>query len=278
MSTNEELRTDVDAAAELAAEPTIIPTDAGDRGMVLLPPGWTVDSYDEERDLDRPRRAFANVDVFDGASFVAMVERRQMSGPAPVIYADEDTLALVAVLNDDEADLAGWRDNRVRLGLRPTPEWAHWSKLDGKMVEQAAFAEHIEDGLNELRDPAPAIMLDIAQSIHGHVNARVKAARRLTDGRVQFAYEEDAGAQAGEGGELTIPETLTLVLAPFVGSPAYEMTARFRYRLGRGEVTLGYKLDRPHKVKAAAFADIRTEVEAGLPNAAVINGPAPSER
>lgn len=281
MTTTEELdgrRTDVDAAAELAPEPTILPIDYAGRYGVFTPPGWTFDTYDEERDLARPRRPYGTVSVFDAASFVAAVNRRKLDGPEPVIYADEDRLALVAVLNDDEADTAAWRDYRVELGLRPSPEWSHWAALDGKQVEQERFAEHIEDGVNELREPAPAVMLDIAQSIHGHVSARIKAARRLQDGRVQFAYEEEAGAQAGEGGELTIPDTLVLVLRPFVGGPAYEMTARFRYRLGRGEATLGYKLDRPHEVKRAAYLDVRAEVERELPNAGLIAGPAPAER
>lgn len=278
MTTDDEARTDVDAAAELAAQPELVPVDAEGRYGIFLPPGWTFDTFDEERDLDRPRRPYGTVSVFDADSFVAAVNRRKLPGPEPVIYADEDRLALVAVLNDDEADVAAWRDYRVELGLRASPEWTHWANLDGKQVEQERFAEHIEDGVNELRDPAPAVMLDIAQSIHGHVSARIKAARRLQDGRVQFAYEEEAGAQAGEGGELTIPDTLVLVLRPFVGGPAYEMTARFRYRLGRGEATLGYKLDRPHDVKRAAYLDVKAGVERELPNAGIIAGPAPAER
>lgn len=271
-------RTDVDAAAELAPEPVILPIDFAGRYGVFTPPGWQFDTYDEERDLARPRRPEGSVTVYDAESFVAAVTRRHLDGPEPVIYADEDRLALVAVLNDDEADLAAWRDYRVELGLRPTPEWLHWTKLDGKLVEQEAFAEHVEDGVNELREPAAGVMLDIAQTIHGTVNATMKAARRLIDGRVQFAYEEEGTAGAGTSGELTIPDTLLLVLRPFVGGPAYEMSARFRYRLGRGAVTLGYKLDRPHEVKRAAYLDVRAAVAADLPNAGVIAGPAPAER
>lgn len=282
MSTDtDEARTDVDAAAELAAQPELVTIDADGRYGIFMPPGWTFDTYDEERDLDAPRRPYGTVSVFDADSFVAAVRHRRATEGIyfdPTIYADEDRLALVAILNDDKGDGAGWRDYRVELGLRPSPEWSHWAALDGKQVEQERFAEHIEDGVNELRAPEPAVMLDIAQSIHGHVSARIKAARRLQDGRVQFAYEEEAGAQAGEGGELTIPDTLVLALRPFVGGPAYEMTARFRYRLGRGEASLGYKLDRPHEVKRAAYLDVRSAVERDLGDVPVFAGPAPAER
>lgn len=272
--------TEADAVARLARNPYVAPVEFEGRYGVALPPGWTFDTYDEERDLDRPRRPSGVVAVYDAASFVAAVERRTLSTVrSPVVYVDEDTLALVAVLNDDAADEAGWRDYRVSLALRPTPEWTHWAKLDGKLVDQETFAEHVEDGVNELREPSPAIMLEVAQSIHGAVSAQIKSAHRLASGMVQFRYEEEGSASAGSDGSLAIPESLVLAVRPFVGSPAYEVSARFRYRLPRGgSAQLGYKLDRPHEVKRAAFRDVVEAVRSALDESALLlAGPAPVE-
>lgn len=269
-------RTDVDAAAELAAEPIVLPVDAGSVEGVALPPGWTWQKNDHERLAATPRRARGVSHVHDAASFVAAVTRRRLPDVTPVVYADEENLALVAVLNDDEADAAGWRDYRVELSLRRTPEWGLWKGADGKLLGQEAFAEHVEDGLGELRHPEPAVMLELAQTFHATSAATFKGGHRLQSGARQFRYEEAVEASAGTAGTIEVPERLTLVVKPFYGSPAYEVTALFRFRLSRDNFTLGYKLDRPHEVERAAFGDVREAVGAGLPDAGIIAGPVPT--
>jgi uncharacterized protein YfdQ (DUF2303 family) len=268
-------RTEADAVAELAAGPEFLPVDAGDTGRMLLPPGWTSSRIDASFRLPAPTRSHGTISVYDADSFVAAVEARRVADP--VVYADEDRLALVAVLNDDTGPEPGWRDYRVELALRPTPEWNHWTGQDGRLMGQEAFAEHVENGLSELRSPAPAAMLDLAQTLHANVNTRVRSGRRLADGRVQLAYEEEVEASAGADGTVVIPDTIELAVKPFVGLPAYELLARFRYRLprGGGEVTMGYKLNRPHEVKRAAYLDVRSEVATALADALLIAGPAP---
>lgn len=299
MTTPEELRargliqarTEADAVAEVAAGPIMfglgethvdeaVRMDDGDLYGVALPPGWTYKTqrHDGPGDLAAPRRAHGTIAVYDAASFVAAVNQRLGADVEPIVYADEDRLTLVAVLNDDDGnDGAGWRDYRVELALRSTPEWLHWTGADGRMMGQEAFAEHVEDGLNELRNPTPAAMLDIAQTLHANVNTRVRSGRRLADGRVQLAYEEEVDATAGTGGDLAIPELIELAVKPFVGGPAYELVARFRYRLprGGGDLAMGYKLNRPHEVKRAAYIELRDAVVADLAAATLIAGPAP---
>lgn len=274
----ETTRTDTDAAAELAAEASILPLDAGEHLGITLPPGWTFETLDTERQLLNPKRARGTILVHDADSFVAAVQHRQLPDIDPVVYSSEagSTPSLVAVLDDDRGTLPGWREYAVSLDLRPTPEWRHWVDNDGSMVSQEAFAEHIEDGINELQEPAAADMLEIAQSFHATVNAGVKAGVRLASGQVQIRYEEEIDASAGTNGTLLIPQTLTLAIAPFVGAARYKMTARFRYRLNRGELRLGYKLDRPHEVLRAAFRDIKEAVVEGLPDAGFIGGPSPT--
>lgn len=270
-------RTDVDAAAELAATPRVIAAPDQPRLTAALPPGWQFVQRDLEAWEPSPRRPHGTIDVHDAPGFIAAIGQRTASIPGePVIYCDESANALVAVLNDDHGDGAGWRDYRVELQLRPTPEWTHWRRADGKLVSQAEFAAHIEDGLTELVEPAPADMLEIAQTFTATVDAKFRSGARLSSGAQQFTYEEDVAAAAGSAGTIEVPNRLQIVVAPFYGASRFEVGAWLKFRLNRDKFSIGYKLDRPHEVERAAFSEIRAKVTTDLPSLTVVSGPAPS--
>lgn len=98
--------------------------------------------------------------------------------------------------------------------------------------------------------------LEIAQSVQGKTKADWKTARRLDNGEVSFAYQEEIQASAGRSGHLEIPATFTLAIAPFYGEQPYEISARLRYRIREGHLSIGYKLDRPHEVLLAVLGGI----------------------
>jgi len=255
----------VGEAEELAARlpRPIVEVDSGSL-RAALPPGWRLDFHDVEHRSLEPLRPRGTAYVHDAGAFLEALDRRRLhfdGASDPVVYADEATNSLTAILNDDAGDAAGWRDYRIELLLRTTPEWAHWRGVDGQLLAQVAFAEHIENGLAELQEPEPATMLEIAQTFHATTSAVFKSGTRLASGMNQFRYEEEDSPSAGTSGTIEIPTRLTLVVAPFYGSARYEVGAFFRYRLSRAGLVLGYKLDRPHEVERAAFGDIRREVE-----------------
>lgn len=251
---------------------------------VALPPEWTLEQVDTEQWAERPRRPKGTVHVHNAEGFVRSVRRRAAGLDATafdvVLYADEETKQLVAVLNDDTASagemVADWRDYRVALANRPRPEWTHWKSLDGQYVDQERFAEHIERGLAELVSPPAADALEIAQTFQATVGTRFGSGIRLQTGVRQFTFEESIDARAGE---LQIPERLVLNVSPFFGAPKYEVTARFRFRLRAGELSLGYLLDRPDEVERAAFNDIVTAVAGELDlEETLVAGAAPAPR
>lgn len=86
---------------------------------------WTL--FQDEALGAGPARPKGVVLVNDADSFARAVTQRTLGGVTPVLYADESTMDLVAVLNDDHGDEPGWRDYRVVLKLRPTPEWERWT-------------------------------------------------------------------------------------------------------------------------------------------------------
>lgn len=301
-----ETRTDVDAIAELASTAAIngekappawtdLDPDTGEvegsLAVFAIPEGHALASIDTELLGAMPRRAIGIVKVHDAAGFARAIRQRatkardgdvEAASPYNVaIYADEEAKALVAILNDDvvvgDDEFAGWRDHRVELALRPRPEWVHWTGGSDKDMDQAKFALHIEKGLDELRDPNPADMLDLAQHFQATTSGRFAQGNRLAGGKRELLWSENADVTAGENGTLSVPEELILDVRPFYGSDKWEVRARFYYRLIDGKLTMGYRLVRPHDVEAAAFKSIVDGVETELA-ATIIAGQAPGAR
>lgn len=243
--------------------------------------GGGVEVLDIEKYADRPRRKRGTVVVRDAGSFARYVTKHEVAGETE-IYADASAAALIAVLNahqgvapvsktERDAGAAGWGDHRARLELVKTPAWAAWEKLNGQLMSQQAFAEHLEQRLVDVVKPSGADMLELAQTFQATKNAAFDSSQRLSTGEVQIAYKENIDAKAGKSGRLSIPETFELGLVPFEGAKAYKVTARFRYRLHDANLAVGFVLERPEDILRAAFDDVITAVQSAT-EAPILNG------
>lgn len=241
---------------------------------VVIPHGYKHEVIDLERYGANPGRAHGTVLTVEPDSFLTIFNRH--GNEAAFLYADKDKLTVTAVFNDDQFQTPGWRDHRAVLALRPTLEWLHWAGASGKLMDQAAFAEHIEAGLAEIREPDAASMLELAQTFEATTKAEFKSATRLTSGQRAFSYVEAVNARAGGTGELEVPETFTLGIAPFAGAAPYRLMARLRFRLDSGALRLGYRLERPHEVMEAAFDDVTTSLLEHTSSAVVYGTPPPA--
>lgn len=249
----------------------------------------TIQLYDLEKYQDRPRRPRGTIEVHNGESFVKAVEQRRvvsaMQGSAgdgessaldyePIsLYSDEDRMALVAILNDDQGPDAGWRDHRVQLQLRKTPAWQRWVRGQG-LKSQEEFALAIEAGEEEIVEPSPADMLSLAETFHATTSSRAKMGSKLANGKRQLVFEEDIDAKAGEDGTIVIPEKFRIAVRPFFGGERYEVTCRLRFRLREAKLVIGYELVRPDDVERAAFNDVVDEASRML-DVRPVAGPAP---
>lgn len=250
---NDDVRTIIDLAVgsvevqELNADATLIgvavPRDA--RFQVEDLRGY-LDKY-----KDAPDRVHGTVRVQKVEDLIRYVDRFDDEGHT-TIWLDATTALVVAVLNDHAKDAPQWGDHRVSLQLEHTPEWNHWLKYDGHLLSQVDFATHLEEGVDEIIEPDGATMLEIAQSMIGSVDASFRSAHRLRDGSVKFAYVEEVQAGAGQDGELDIPKTFTLSVAPFVGEEPAPIVARFRFRIVDQKLKLAYNLERPWQVEREA--------------------------
>lgn len=250
---------EVEAALEAVEElrtPIVVPIDPEKVELHRLPPEWSGIIIDHEARLPKPRRQTGTYRVHSVAGFVNAVNQHS-TGDQVGMYIDEVRFHLVAILNDD-----GWRDHRVELQLAHTPEWDHWVQHAG-FLTQEQFAAAIDAGEKEIVAPAAATMLTIAETFEAKIDVRFQAGANLRDGARELVYTENIDAKAGKD-SLVIPDEMKLGVAPFLGGPAYEVTAKIRFKIRDGKLSIGYFLDRPRDVEHEAFLVTAGRVAAEL--------------
>jgi uncharacterized protein YfdQ (DUF2303 family) len=250
----------VDTAVR-AAEPDALSDDTRLYSLVV-PPGSSHVIVDVEKLLaphkPGPARKLGKVELTTPASLTQYLNAHK--GDGTEVYADWRARKAVAVLND-HGERAGWGDHRATLTLMATPEWTRWTALDGKYMSQGEFAEHIIDTTADIVSPDAADLLEMAETFSAAKSVEFKSGHRLKDGQRQLLYVETINASAGQAGNVTIPDSILLHLAPFDGADAVEMGARVRYRIDAGSLRIGYVLDRPDLVLRTAFAAVVAGVE-----------------
>jgi uncharacterized protein YfdQ (DUF2303 family) len=276
-------RTEADAIADLAAAAAdldpVADMSTDPARVVRVRRGEQLALVNSEAWYGVPLRSRGRILVHDADSFVEAVRQRQLPYPVQderlvasssqttaTLYVDDTANRLVAVLNDDFLTGPGWRDYRVELELRLTPEWKHWTKTSGGMMTQEEFATFIEDGLDEIYRPPPATMLTLAQTFEATTTGKFKQRTRLGTGARTLAYEEDVQAQDQEiDGELvTLPEEIELGIRPFYGALVkrddgtfiegrYPVTTRIKFQIQSSGLRIGHKMIRPDDAIREAF-------------------------
>lgn len=263
-----EPRTETDAVAELLhanQEPQEI-----DPGAIYVLRNAVGDHVivDTDKYASTPRRIDRGVEVDDLASLTDYLGGHP--GPQEV-WADEPGARVVGIIDPPGA---GWAGHRVTYRLQLTPEWRAWSANSGALLGQVTFAEFIEDRVADIVKPSGAEMLELAQSFEATTQSRFESAQRLADGRRALEFREEVQATAGRG-SIEIPAHFEIGVAPWLGSDPFKVTARLRYRITDGTLSIGYKLVDPDVVLRAAFADIVAklreshEVRLGRPGSAL---------
>ena len=245
----------IGAYAQEAQEPHPV-----ERGELVVIAGCVRDLSDYD---DHPRRTHRNAITYTAQGLIQYHRHHGTTGST--LYVNTEGAELLIVLDGDEpknvGDELGWGDHTAELKLRTSPEWDHWKRLDGQLVEQSVMAQHFEDGLAEIITPDGATMLELAQSMEATTSSTFRQGERLATGERRFQFSETVDGKAGRDGLLTIPETFQLQLPVFLGSTyAQAITARFRYKLRDGHLQVGYRLVRPMDGYRAEVDAIATEV------------------
>lgn len=193
-------------------------------------------------------------DLTDVGSFKAYLAR--YSTPATTVWLDDKENKAVAILDDHRAAVGdpddaavgypGWGRHRAHLELAPAPEWRAWTSLHRNQVPQVQFAEIIEEFAGTMITPDPEDMLRVAQSIVVNSNGQVSSRVSLRDGAINLVVAEQLEATAGtKETPLEIPQKIAFRARRWVGdTEAVPMTARLRWRVNAGKLTLGIVIDR----------------------------------
>jgi uncharacterized protein YfdQ (DUF2303 family) len=208
-----------------------------------------------------PARKTGAYVVTDIPSFVASVAKHGLAQTE--VWAVDSASQIRAVINAHEADQnAGHQDHTLTLQLQRTDDWKDWTSKDGQFMDQATFAEFIEDHLPNMVSPTSADMLELAQTFQATTKVDFASSQRIKSGETQLTYAENQTASAGKKGNLTIPDTFEIALQPFDRGDTYKVSARFRYRINGTHLLLGYRLTRPKDVLRDAFDQVVAKVAA----------------
>lgn len=249
------------ATALASAKPNTL--EPGEYHALVIPEGGKLAEVDlTERFAAHPMRKTGTVNLHTGASLATYVKEHEETD-ATRIYADVYTRRIVGVVDGHAIGEGnpGWGQHRAVLEMRHTPEWKRWATKDGLLLGQVDFAEHVEESLDDIREPDGATLLELAKTFEAKTDIAFRSAVVLESGQRQLNYVQNIDARAGVTGDIVIPKELTLGLAPFEGSDQYKVTARLRYRITNGVLGIGYQLIRAEDVMRAAFTDTLAAVE-----------------
>lgn len=212
---------------------------------------------------DKPTRKTGNVYVEDLDSFTHYYNKHADADTE--IYVDVAKHRITAVLDAHTGpDGARWQQHRLILQMATADRWNDWARNNGQNLGQYAFAEYIEEHLDDIREPAAATMLEIAQTFQAATKVKFSSAVTLSNGDRRLNWEETTDASAGNGGKLQVPSVFTIGIAPFDWCQPYAVNARLRYRIQNGQLLISYLLDDPKAVIKDAVLDIVNQLEEQL--------------
>lgn len=193
-------------------------------------------------------------------SFVELVNRHKNDGSAVFGKTAWPQPALTAIIDyHGEKAAARWGRHRIRYAFPITDEFKVWIEKNGKPMDQATFANFLEDHAAEL-DAAygpekaeyetlfketfatPADLIALSRHLEVFVNAKVKQGARIQTGErvVEFVEEH----MNGKGEKVEIPGIFMVSVAAFLDGERIRIPARLRYRIAGGEIHWFYQLYR----------------------------------
>lgn len=252
-----------------------------------LPQGATVKELDIEKYLDRPTRKRGTYAFEDAKSFVAFVNREKTD--ETVIFASRSGQSFTAVFNGNEAvnlgegqgsrisgqGEPGWGDYKATFNCPLSPEWKVWTEKDGDKMSQVEFATFIDDNAVDIIRPTvsgtdvpdasypDSSMMQIAsRTLEARNDVSFASAVRLNNGEVQFKYEETING-AVQGGMFEVPQKFAVGIPVYAGTAPWLITAKLRYRIERGGLSMWFDFERLFKVKERAFDEAKAEIASG---------------
>lgn len=182
-----------------------------------------------------------------------------------IVFANEGAAQFEAVLDYHQmlGDKAGTQRGECQhqaLYVCPlSPQWKCWMDNNGKDLSQESFARFLESNFPDISTPPAAQLLQIALELQVHKSAKFDSSLNLANGQRQLKYMEDVRGTS-KSGTLDIPTEFAITIPIFFGGKSYGLTARLRYRMNDGALTLSYELQRPHDAYQQAINEVTLEI------------------
>jgi uncharacterized protein YfdQ (DUF2303 family) len=203
--------------------------------------------------------------LHDIDSFTAHV-RRHHRGPATTLWIDakSDPLAVTAIYNGaDEDGGTGWGDDRATISIEPSDEWTRWEERSGETMSQAAFAEWLEENLEEIAPPEegsdhakPIELLAMVRDLQIHTKGEFKRKVDPRTGTGTLVYSTEHGE-----GSTKIPRAFGIAIRPWDGADAYRVEARLSFSLQGSQALFTFKLHRLDEVWMKAVAGLAADLD-----------------
>ena len=232
---------------------------------------------DLEKFLPNPRRTVAVAEFSSQASFLQYVERHANAGS--IVWCNFDpqnfSLCFTAVIDEHEKTKAGWRSHQARFRPDFSAEWKAWTNMNGKGMQQLAFAEWIEDHEDDITSNASGLptslqMHQMATDFTAKEEMVLKSAVKIQSGGVRLTYIADA--DKGTTDEMKMFERFAIGIPVFQGGAAWAITSRLKYRIAAGKVSFFYELVRPDRVHDGAAKELIAAIINGLGTAPLLMG------
>lgn len=268
--------TEAKAIASLAAQAAggrVVSDSASGRSWLITPagPGKSVFLEITDPEAVRPGRLSGKVSLDTPDSLAGYAQR--FTTDTGVLFGNVAAGTILARLDyhkpsvsadgvvNDGGPEATHNEHSAVNARQPSEEWKIWTAANGKMVSQLEFARFIEENAPDITSPTGADLLEIARDFHAVRNADFRQIVR-TDSeneRLEFSDETKAGVSSG-GKMVEVPTTFRIKIPVYMGEPAVELVARFRWAQEGTGLKLGVKLDRLEHVRQAEFKRILTDM------------------
>lgn len=258
--------------------PTVLQAAEDESPFAFVPDGYKRESLEDS--LAKPIRKRAGVTMNDTDSFIAYINKHSgyipvvpasagIDIPAPLppancaLYADANfeaqSIVIIGLLDDHGGEVgdAMWRDHTAKYMPNKTVEWQRWNSMDGKRMEQKAFAEFIEENLPDIATlegmPTGTDMLKMSTLFEMNSTKRFKSALNLQSSGVALTFIDEADSATET--QMNMFKRFTLGMRVFIGGNAYPLEARLKFKASQGQLTFWYELIRPDRVFATAVTE-----------------------
>lgn len=220
------------------------------------------------------------------ASFIEHVLRFKDADSA--VFAEVSaTPKAVAVLDYHRAGADApprFGKHRSEYAFPLSEQWKAWMEMDGEVMDQAKFAEFLENRVLDVAAPeglgensraiaaklgqtfaTPQKLLELSRGLAVREGSVVQNAKNLSTGETQIQFTTQHTDERGE--PLKVPGLFLLAIPVFDDGVPYEIAVRLRYRLSGGRIAWFYEVHSADVVLRDAIEEAcaRVAKETGLP-------------